>query len=130
MDVDAKTIELLRVVLIRCDKYSFLPELYDVFGGEATIKFLQIFAGCSFTVPKQDVIKQALQDVEIYRSVSRLPTKDTIEFLSQEYELPRKLILAAYKNVCHALDQEPEEIVNYAAEEDKEGVPGETGEPG
>ena len=62
----AKNIHILQVVLSSMDEESLLPELYDIFGREALLKFLDIFGGTTVKVPKRNVVKAAVERVKVW----------------------------------------------------------------
>lgn len=59
-------VDVLKVIMLYYNDLSLLPELLDVFGGEAFIKFLDVFGGTTIEVPSSDVIERASRDVSIY----------------------------------------------------------------
>lgn len=61
-----KRVDLLYLLLVHSNRFSSLPELYEIFGKEALIKFLDIFEGQRLTVPSAKDLKKAVREVNIY----------------------------------------------------------------
>jgi hypothetical protein len=69
--VSGKFIDTLRAVLYRLCPRSHVIELYDIFGKEHFIKFLDLFSGTTVEVPSRSTLEQGMQDVLIYLTLSR-----------------------------------------------------------
>src|SRR5262245_13061178 len=52
------------------------PELYELFGNQHLMRFLDLFAGTRFEVPSRDLILTALRDADIYARLAA--RKDTV----------------------------------------------------
>ena len=55
--LNGRQVEAFYVLLVSSGDYTFLPELYDIFGRDTTIKFLDVFAGCKIEVPKVEKLE-------------------------------------------------------------------------
>lgn len=64
-------LDVLKLVLMYRHSDSFLPEIYDVLGPEKFLKFLDIFAGATLTLPSFKDLSTAVRDVSIYLDVQR-----------------------------------------------------------
>lgn len=62
----AKNVHILQVVLSSMDEENLLPELYEIFGREALLKFLDIFGGVTIRVPKRDIVRSAVEKVKVW----------------------------------------------------------------
>lgn len=87
------------MVLLNTDSYSLLPELYDVFGEDNLIKFLDVFAGNTITVPGKKKFASAVQKIEIYSRLEVKKNKPTIKELADEYEVSEKYISNSYLEI-------------------------------
>ena len=63
-------IDALYAVLVASDEMQFFPEMVDIFGDECVIKFLDIFAGQTITIPPKDVLELKLRDVSMWLDFS------------------------------------------------------------
>jgi hypothetical protein len=95
-------IDVLLLVLLHSDEYSLLPDLYEIFGEESLLKFLDIFAGSTITVPSQDQLATAARNVDIYVKTANAAKKSTaartaMEIqLSEHYEFDRRNVRKVY----------------------------------
>lgn len=69
-------IELLHLVLVDVAARTHLPEIYEVFGKDLILKFLDTFSGATIRVPPRDIIENSLQDVCIYMRLKDLPGEE------------------------------------------------------
>lgn len=102
--------EAFYVLLVSAGNYTFLPELYDIFGREETIKFLEIFQGCTLSVPKADKLEKLAREVSIYTRIERAPTSKSrstiVRRLAEEYELTEDRVRSIYaKTKVHLEDR-------------------------
>lgn len=93
-----KYVDLWHIVLLRCARNTVLPDLLEVFGKEALIKFLDIFAGTTFRVPSREVLEHSVRDVDIYIQVKRHGS-DAFRGLCQRYDLTEDQVKSAYYQV-------------------------------
>lgn len=101
--------EVFYALLVSSGKYTFLPELYDIFGREATIRFLEIFAGCRVKVPKLDKLETIARSTAIYVRVSQVSEKrkpSIIKALAEEYELTEDRIRSIYNRTKKHLEDD------------------------
>lgn len=70
--VSGQTLDLIKVALLEFGLESHLPELYDIFGEESLLKFLDIFGGCTITIPSRHEVRDVIRDVRIYLELSRI----------------------------------------------------------
>ena len=62
----ARKIDALQVALLRISHTSVLPELYEVFGTETLLEFLDIFGGVTVEVPSREILENAIRDTFIF----------------------------------------------------------------
>lgn len=87
------------LVLLSTDAYTLLPELYDIFGEENLIKFLDAFAGNTIKVPSKREFNKAIQKVEIYSRLEVKKNAPTIKELAQEYEVGVDYVRKSYLEI-------------------------------
>lgn len=111
MDVQTRrTHDLLYLALVFSEEYSLLPELYEIFGQETLVKFLDLFSGAQITVPPRRVFEHAVRDVNIYvrmtDSRSKKRQDNTAARLADEYEISEatiRRIFSAMVEKCEGL---------------------------
>jgi hypothetical protein len=59
-------IDALYAVLLTTQPVSLFPEMYEIFGREAVLKFLDIFSGQVIHVPSAAQIEEKVRDVTIW----------------------------------------------------------------
>lgn len=64
-------VDVLYALLVTTDSTQFFPEMYEIFGRDAVVKFLDIFAGQTIRVPPREVIERHVQDATIWVEVQR-----------------------------------------------------------
>jgi len=62
-------VDVLYALLVSLDETQFIPELYEIFGREHLVKFLDIFAGQTVKVPPREVIEKCIKEVFIWYKV-------------------------------------------------------------
>jgi len=98
-------IDALQVSLLRAGKNTLLPELYDIFGKECLLKFLDTFAGTTIQVPTKKVLEDAIRDTYIYLTItendkSRNRKKsDIVKELAVRYDMDVKDVISVYKDM-------------------------------
>lgn len=101
--------EVFYALLVSSGKYTFLPELYDIFGREATIQFLEVFAGCRIRVPKLDKLEALARATAIYVRIRQARPRQRpaiIQILAEEYDLTEDRVRSIYHNISESLEQE------------------------
>jgi len=101
--VTRSQLDAVMVYLYYLDEFSLLPELYEVFGKEKLMDFLDIFSGCEFRVPSRNILERAARDVTIYSRVKLHEGKDTesevVADLASHFSLSEAGIRKIYKAV-------------------------------
>jgi hypothetical protein len=69
--ITGKEFDILKVVLLECCDKSHIPELYEIFGRENFLKFIDIFAGSTIKCPSREVLDKAVRDVTVYLLISK-----------------------------------------------------------
>jgi hypothetical protein len=84
--MDRKQLDTLFIALLHYSQHNILPELYEIFGEESLLKFLDLFSGMTIKVPSHDQLSLIIRDVNIYIRLSRADKKaDLIRELMSEY---------------------------------------------
>ena len=97
--LSGRQVEVFYVLLVCSGKYSFLPELYDIFGRESTIKFLELFSGCRFYVPKVEKLEKLARKAEVYVRIEQVSAKQkpsVIRSIAEEYDLTEDFVRQIY----------------------------------
>lgn len=100
--------EAFYVLLVRSGNYTFLPELYDIFGREATIDFLEIFAGCKLAVPKVEKLEKLAKEAVIYIRIEQSPRRRrfaVVKSLAEEYNTTEDRINKIYLKAKDKFDE-------------------------
>jgi hypothetical protein len=84
--------------MLRWTRNTLIPELYEVFGDQHLMRFLDLFAGTRFEVPSRDLILTALRDADIYATLA--VHKDTVRGLATKYGVKEHQVADAYARVA------------------------------
>lgn len=102
--------DVLLVLLMAEEKFTFLPELCKVFGEESLFKFLDIFAGVTFNVPAKEKLLKAFRDIHIWYQLSNRGSASVSE-LSELYSLEKSTIYSIYSNVESILKRNKDTLI-------------------
>jgi hypothetical protein len=91
-------IDVFIPVLLCWTPSTLIPELYEVFGTEHLMRFLDLFAVTRFEVPSRDLILTALRDADIYATLAA--HKDTVRGLATKYGVEEHQVADAYARVA------------------------------
>lgn len=86
-------LEIFRLALLRSSRDTLLPDIFEIFGIEHTMRFLDTFAGARITVPSKEVIARAVRDASIYYRTDVKKEKVSSEMLAREYNLSDGVIV-------------------------------------
>lgn len=93
-------VDTLRVILLNACARTVFPELLDIFGPDAVIKFMDIFGGLTIKVPDRSFLIQAIRDVDVYTMMSKaLDDSATIAYLSKKYDIPGEYVREIHNRV-------------------------------
>ena len=99
LDRDAsRLIDVFIPVMVAWTRKTLIPELYEVFGNQHLMLFLDLFAGTRFEVPSRDLILTALRDADIYATLAA--HKDTAAGLARKYGLAEHQVTDACARVA------------------------------
>lgn len=82
--------QLLYLVLLSDDNSSILPELFDVFGEDLTLKFLDIFSGQTIVCPSKTKLSRMIRDIDMYIRV--VYNKESISTVADSYEVSKDTV--------------------------------------
>ena len=109
LHLSGRQVEIFYVLLVSSGKYTFLPELYDIFGREATIKFLELFSGCKLAVPKLEKLEKLSRNSVVYVRVEQASKRNkpaVIKDLAEEYEVTEDRIRSIYMKTKKKLEKD------------------------
>ena len=99
LDKDAsRLIDVFIPVMVAWTRKTLIPELYEVFGTEHLMRFLDLFAGTRVEVPSRDLILTALRDADIYAAVAT--HQDSVRGLARKYGVEDHRVADAYARVA------------------------------
>ena len=78
------------MVLLHDSRETLLPELYDIFGKEVLIKFLDIFGGRTVKVPAREYLRRAARDVDIY--IMLFYDEASVDTAARRYDLSQERV--------------------------------------
>lgn len=95
-----KNLDTFRAVMLSTASRTTFPEILDIFGPEAAIKFLDIFGGLTIKVPDRSFLEQAARDTDIYHMMtSGGNQEDIVKHLADKYEMEPEYVRACYHRV-------------------------------
>jgi hypothetical protein len=98
-DKDASQfIDVFIPVMVAWTRKTLIPELYEVFGKQHLMLFLDLFAGTRVEVPSRDLILTALRDADIYARLAG--NKDSVRGLATKYGVAEHQVADAYARVA------------------------------
>jgi hypothetical protein len=98
-------IDALQIALLRAGSTSLLPELYEIFGTENLLKFLDVFAGTTIVVPSAMVLEDSIRDTFIYLIVDnaqknpKIDVEATVKDLADRYRIGIEKVRAVYADM-------------------------------
>ena len=96
-DFNEDTMEAIRLLLLEKSRYTLLPELYEVFGKDHFLKFLDVFAGSEFQVPDRDTLMRVIENASAYVSMRRNSHAATVDYLAKRYNVSTTTIWNRYR---------------------------------
>ena len=99
LDKDAsRLIDVFIPVMVGWTRKTLIPELYEVFGNQHLMLFLDLFAGTRIEVPSRDLILTALRDADIYSTLTG--HRDTVRGLATKYGVEEHRVADSYARVA------------------------------
>ena len=91
-------IDVFIPVMLAWTRKTLITELYEVFGHQDLMRFLDLFAGTRFEVPSRDLILTALRDADIYAALTT--HKDSVRGLATKHGVAEHQVADAYARVA------------------------------
>ena len=91
-------IDVFIPVMLAWTRKTLISELFEVFGTEHLMRFLDLFAGTRIEVPSRDLILAALRDADIY--VRLAAHTDTVRGLATKYGVEEHRVADSYARVA------------------------------
>lgn len=92
--------DVLAITIMIDQKYTFLPEIYEVFGKEKMLKFMSIFGGTTVQVPTEDDLVQTIRDVQLYIDVvNRKNGRPPFSQIADKYEMTKPFALQVFNRI-------------------------------
>lgn len=120
-------IDPLEAVLYLNAKYTLLPELFEVFGHDNTMKFLELFGGKTLKVPPVLEMQKAFDYLGIWSSLRKSNNPTTVKRLCKRYEMSYAEVREAYRRVQDMFNAQQKRF-KQAAEEAVEAGRGAAGD--
>lgn len=93
-------VDTLRVILLSACSRTIFPELLEIFGPEAVVKFMDIFGGLTVKIPDRSFLIQATRDVDIYKMMSESPDDEAAaDYLARKYDMSSDYVRECYDRV-------------------------------
>lgn len=92
-------VNILLLILLNDDAYSFLPEINDIFGEEAVLKFLDIFSGTTIKVPNNKKLNKSVLEVEIFSRIEYSKYEVSYKELAKEYSMREDTVERYYLKI-------------------------------
>jgi hypothetical protein len=95
-------------MLLRHDKYSFLPELLDEVGEELMTRLLDVFAGATIEFPSIKRLERYSREVCIYdrlNKTSKVSRSTVVNNLSDEYEIDNDTVWMIYHKIASLVEK-------------------------
>lgn len=92
------------LMLVAMGKFTLLPELYEVIGGDRLVKFLEIFGGTTIQIPPRDEIINAARSIDIFTRISTTGHRSTmITRLSEEYDITEDMVMSIFRDTAETM---------------------------
>jgi hypothetical protein len=98
----SRLIDVFIPVMVAWTRKTLIPELYEVFGNQHLMVFLDLFAGTRFDVPSRDLILTAVRDADVYTALTA--GTDTVRGLATKYGVEEHRVADAYARVAAIVD--------------------------
>lgn len=88
--VSQRFLDFMLVVLMEAAGDTHIPNLYEIFGKESFLKFMDVFAGTTLRVPSTKAVEDAMRDVGIYlglREVALGSRAGAVKNLARRYSM-------------------------------------------
>lgn len=104
-----KFVNVLQLALLESTGDTHLPEIFEIFGCDAFLKFMDIFAGTTIEVPSLKVIQDSVRNVSIYMVLRKTPVGSRakkVRELSAVYSIPTGSVRKIFLNLSTRFDKD------------------------
>ena len=98
-------VDVIQLSLLKSCQFTLIPELYEIFGHDKLLDFLELFAGTTIKVPSRDVLARAIRDVYVYVLLSREDNPDNVSFLAKRYEIDRDTVRQIFQEMSQICEE-------------------------
>lgn len=115
-------VDALYAVLVASDEMQFFPEMVDIFGEQAVVTFLDIFAGQTLTVPPKDVLETKIRDVSMWLSFSE-DGDGAIPVLAKDHGLSEDVVREKIETITECMARVGVRTCKSAKSAERNSVP-------
>lgn len=94
-------VDALYAVLVMSQRTQYFPEMYEIFGKEQVLKFIDVFSGQTIQVPTRESLEQHIRDVTIW--VKMVDDPANLQTIRTEYGLSTADVQSICKDVAEKL---------------------------
>jgi hypothetical protein len=108
------SVKAVYLLLIQYDKYSFLPELYDIIGEAAMTKLLERFAGQSIKFPSEAELLDIVRKLKIYSRLYKVQPgrrRPVIEELASDLDMTPESVQVSFTKTKKELEDRLNSVV-------------------
>jgi len=100
-------IDPVKAVLFLCARHTLLPEIFESFGTESTLSFLESFGGKTVKIPSIKAVKDAIMSITIWEEMEAAINKEEAsKRLAKRFNVREGEIRLAYSKVKEMLDDQ------------------------
>lgn len=107
--VSGRFATVLRVVLDHACPRSHVLEMFDIFGKDVFVKFLDIFSGTLIKVPTKDKLEDCMRQVVVFLELKRTPASKrptATRELAKKYGMTAGEVRTIFVNVGNLFSKE------------------------
>lgn len=101
--------DVLMLLIMTEEKFTFLPEFLKMFDVETFFKFLELFAGVTFNVPSKEKLTKMFRDVHIWAQLSEKGAASASE-LAAQYNLDKNSVYNIKVAIDDMLEKKKSEL--------------------
>jgi phosphopantetheinyl transferase (holo-ACP synthase) len=100
----SRGLDPVNAILCLCARHTLLPEIFNTFGRDSVLSFLDRFGGKTIKVPSVKSVYDALIAITIWDALEKSNTPDTITRLAKRFSLKESEVKAHRNKVQEMLD--------------------------
>lgn len=97
-------VDALYAVFVATDEMQFFPEMKDIFGKEAVVKFLDIFAGQTIVIPPREVLEAKIRDVSMWLEICK-SGDEVVPALAKDHNLTEQQVRDKTRIISEAMQR-------------------------